>query len=344
MFRGLLVLATVLENAQSQVDVTALEEMSINYHVVQATRHPNFPDPIQSITTAPLPDNFPEEHGSIALHVRNVQFKVDSHKSFPTPFALGPVQLSGMNLHEELHINGAVGQASFHLASPIVNMCFRLDGLPPVAQMMQGPINQHLQQAEQMGPQVHLVPITLDGEEDKGAPTGEVVLTQSSHPAFVHYPIDQSDRQIVGMINPPIDQSVLDHIGLKFDGYTNSVGSQFEERACEIESHRSSQTLLAAASPEVQEYVLHRIVEHQNRLQRVLDISSIHVNLMPLEIADLMAPCTNEEELSQAPGKGLSTMQVAAFTLCSFAMGVAFTFAAIRKKSVAADDYHQVVA
>jgi len=361
MFRGLLVLA-VLENARSQIDVTALEEFSVNFQNVLVTNVDQHTDNrlnlvVSSITTGPLPDTIPSEHGTIALHARNVQLKTDSHLSFPTPFALGgsggvPLPLSGLQVHEELHINGAAGQASFHVESPIVNLCFQLDGLPPVAVMMHDAIEQHLQQAEQMGASlpVPVGQVTLDGEEDEGDPSGRILFTQSSHPAFFWPPRGREDEEFAHMIQPPVSEEVMSNVALKFSNYSDSVGSQFAVRACEIESHTSSQSLLAAASPEAQQFILHRIAQHQSRLQGVLrpDISNTHFNLMPLAMADLVvsaaAPCTNEE-LAQVPGEGLNTLQAAAFTLCSFAMGVAVTFAAISKKSVTpADEYHQVTA
>jgi len=311
---------------------------------------------VSSITTGPVPDTIPSEHGTIALHARNVQLKTDSRLSFPTPFALGQLPLSGLQVHEELHINGAAGQASFHVESPIVNLCFQLDGLPPVAVMMHDAIEQHLQQAEQMGASlpVTVAQVTLDGEEDEGAPSGRVLWTQSSHPAFLWPGGAQRhphwSRPEVYARASTVSHIVVDNVAVKFSNYSDSVGSQFAVRACEIESHTSSQSLLAAASPEARQFILHRIAQHQSRLQGVLrpDISNTHFNLMPLAMADLVvsaaAPCTNEE-LAQVPGEGLNTLQAAAFTLCSFAMGVAVTFAAISKKSVTpADEYHQVTA
>jgi len=140
--------------------VSALEEFSVDYNVVSFVNVGSREEGSIGFVTSPLPDTLPSEHGTIALHARNLQLKLDNHLTFPTgmPAPTGmppfPPVLSGMEIHEELHINGATGQASFHIASPILNLCFQLDHLPPVAQMEHNMIDSQLQQAEQMGPVV----------------------------------------------------------------------------------------------------------------------------------------------------------------------------------------------
>lgn len=351
MLRGPLVLATLLDVAQSQCpdcafDVTALEEFSTHYTAVSASM-----DEHLAITTQPLPDTFPQEEGTIALSARNLQVKFDSHLTFPTPFAIGPVPLSGMTIHEELHVDGSLGRASFHIESPIVNLCFQLDGLPPAAQMEHDQIEMYLQQGEQMGPQMAQQAFQhweLDGADDVG-PTYHLLFTQSSHPAFLWPPPNPQELNMYRMFNPPPSEDLAVSLAATFDHYSSSVGNQFAVRACEIQSQSSSQSLLAG-NPDAREFVVNRIRQHQRRLQSLLQPHSLgtRLNFVPLEIADLLVPaaqdCTNDE-LAQIPGKSFSTMQAAAFGVGSFVMGVAATFVAIRKRTVTpADDYHQVAA
>merc|ERR1711957_488423 len=139
----------------------------------------------------------------------------------------------------------------------------------------------------------------------------------------------------------------LASLALKFDNYVSSVGNQFGVRACEIEHQTATQSLLAT-NPEARAFIAHRIAQHQRRLQAMLQPVGLNTrfNFIPLEIADLMIPaakrCTTDE-LAQIPRKALSTLQLAAFSVCSFVIGIAATFAALRKKSVSlAGDYHQV--
>merc|ERR1719162_2366920 len=78
------------------------------------------------------------------------------------------------------------------------------------------------------------------------------------------------------------------------------VGNQFGVRACDVETHRATQTLLSS-SPEVRDFISNRIAEHQNRLQGLLEPAALNTryNFIPLEIADMMVapggqPCSNE--------------------------------------------------
>jgi len=417
MFRGPVVFATLAGVAQSDgqfgdqcqylpsgcaFNVTALEEFSADYTVVtftdptgwtcadsdhgcrQRLMHPPVAG-TTGFTTSPLPDTFPSEHGTIAVHARNLQLKLDSHAAFPTPFALGSLTVSGMQIHEELHINGATGQASFHLESPIVNLCFQLDHLPPVTQQQHDMIDGMLQQAEQMGPQmIHHIGYSMpvDGEQTvgftatreghtedaqgtnlghyrsdapgthwvEGAPIGVLFTADTTHPKFVTAIIEGNNRRFMqGALHPAPADALLDRIALKFDNYASSVGNQFSVRACEIESQTATQSLLAT-NPEAREFLANRISQHQKRLQALLEPVALNTrfNFIPLEIADLMIPaaahCANDE-LAEIPGSALTTLQVAAFSVCSFVMGVTATFAVLRKKTVTlADDYHQVSA
>jgi len=359
MFRGTLSFASlVVAHAQCPdcaFDLTALEEFSVDFNDVAVSQNgPN------SMATAPMSDGLPEEHGTIAVHARNLQLKLDSHVSFPTPFARGNLQLSGMTIHEELHINGATGQASFHLESPIVNVCFQLDHLPPVAHMMQPQIEQNLQQAEQIAPMIFQQNgrmITVDGDNLQCLQDPHRIFAScfstDSHPKLlaIHMP-EQLRREAQSAVNdlrPSPPPAVPDNIAMQFTNYANSVGDQFSVRACEIDSQSATQNLLAA-SPETQEFIASRIRQHQTRLQALIEPKNLNMrfNFIPLAMADLMVPptpsCANEE-LVQIRHNKMSTLQVVAFSVCSFVVGISATFVAFRSKRVTtADDYHQVAA
>jgi len=360
MFRGTLSLASLVGVVHAQCpncafDLTALEEFSVDYNDVSFTTSTFLSVP--TITTGPMSDRLPEEHGTIAVHARNLQLKLDSHATFPTPFAFGGVQLSGMAIHEELHINGATGQASFHLESPIVNVCFQLDHLPPVAQMMQPQIEQNLQQAEQIAPMIFQQNgrmISVDGDNlqclQDPHRRGGVCFSSDSHPKFLTIHMDARESIMLQReIQPSPPDGSLDLVAMKFQNYANSVGDQFSVRACEIESQSATQNLLAA-SPETHEFIANRIRQHQTRLQALIEPKNLNMrfNFIPLEMADLMVPSTHRcatEELAQIRHNEMSTLQVVAFSVCSFVAGLSATFAALRSKRVTtADEYYQVAA
>jgi len=350
MIRGSLVFATLLEAAESQpvlhcpdchFNFSALEEFSSDYHAVRIT-DVDYTD--GSITTGALPSTFPSERGSIAVHMRNLQLKLDNHLSFPTPFAIGQVPVSGMEVHEELHINGATGQASFHLASPIVNMCFQLDSHIPVAQMQHDMIESRLRDAEQRPHSFHQY--TVDGQLVMGLHSDGLAVTASSHPAFVLTPPGREVDRMMASFNPPPPADLRgpeSMLAVKFENYVNSVGNQFGVRACGITDHSRSQSLLAA-SPEARKFVVYRLAQHEERMQAVLKNTGL--DFTPLEISDVMVPsappCTGDE-LAQIPSTSLSTAQTAAFSVCSFVMGLAITLTVVRKTHASsANDYHQV--
>jgi len=352
MIRGSLVFATLLEAAEStcpdcHFNFSALEEFSADYTAVRVTDYT-----ADSITTGALPSTFPSERGSIAVHMRNEQLKLDNHLSFPTPFAIGQVPVSGMEVHEELHINGATGQASFHLASPIVNMCFQLDSHIPVAQMQHDMIESRLRMMEQRSSQMaqqEFEQYTVDGQVVMGDPVtvrDRVAFTPSSHPAFLFTPPDPDADHMMASFNPPAPAVLRgpgSTLAVIFENYANSVGNQFGVRACGITDHSRSQSLLAA-SPEARKFVVYRLAQHESRLQAVLKNTGF--NFSPLEISDVMVPsaqpCTGAK-LAQIPSTALSTAQTAAFSVCSFVMGLAITLTVIRKTHASsANDYHQV--
>lgn len=366
MYRGPLVFATLLGGALSQCDdcnfdVRALEEFTTDWELVSVVSH----DASGGITlgTGPAPDSYVKESGILALHARNLQVALTANVKFG--FALGngphPLDLNGKEMHEQLHINGATGQASWHLASDALNMCIQLDGLPPMAQIMHDDIEMHLHQAEQAGPmmaQQHFAHYHLDGQDDIGPARPpsigpRLLFTQSSEPAFVwpfHHP-NPLEGRVLEMMHPAPDPQLLNYIGYKFSNYENSVGNAFGVRACEITAHSSTQSFLAE-NPDMRDFVRYRIAQHQRRLQAVLQPDSLNTrfNFMNLDnLADLMVPeptqdCASEE-LAQVPGTTFSAFQVAAVSVSSFVMAVVFTSAAVRKRTATpADDYHQVAA
>jgi hypothetical protein len=332
-------------------DVQAFEEFSVDYDVVLVSDVTDHQTELQltRLATAPTPSTFLSEHGSIAVHARNLQLKVDSHATFPEgmfppdhyPPAVNAIlgQMMGADIHEELHVNGLTGQASFHMSSPIVNMCIQIDNLPPVAQIQHAQIDANLHQAEQFAPALiqnggrHLI---VDGEPSIGilaGPGNWFVVSNATRP------------ELVTILAPtPV------MLGVKFHNYENTVGSQFGVRACEVES-LGTQSLLSS-NPEAREFVASRIADHQRRLKAVLEPQAINTrfNFIPLEIADLMMapiapggqPCPSD--LAETSPKDTSILQMVSLGVCTFTMGIATTYGALRKKSVvSADAYHEVL-
>ena len=334
-------------------DVRALEDFSVTYAVKEWAGNPS------DFTTSPVPDTLPTETGTIALNARNLQLKLDSHATFAPNAHLGPMPVGRMTIHEELHINGATGQASFHLASPILNLCFQVDHLPPVAQMERGNINMHLEQAEHMAPQVvqrfgHRG--SVDGVHDvvlTGPPGHAIAFTEDTHPLFMTTPLSFREKMFYQrLLHPSPSMESLDRVGVKFTSYTASVGHQFSVRACEIAT--ATQTMLES-NPEVRHFVATRISHHQANLGMLLEPMGLNTkyNFIPLGIADLMVPppqnstCTGEEmaqiELAQL-STSWSTGQVSSVCAGSIVLGIAASFVALRKKRSTAEDYQQVVA
>jgi hypothetical protein len=318
----------------------ALEEFSTNFELK------TFSFDHSGAATGPLPAGI-RDHGSIAVHARNLQLKTDAYLQLPQQMpSPNPIiqQLSGHQIHEELHINGATGQASWHVASPILNLCVQLDNLPPVARMQHDMIEMQLQQAEQMAPSImerqgrHVI---VDGKDGIGLPLG--------NPDTVFGVNDQSEPELVvfelptgGRYGRPPMAAVV------FSDYTNTVGSQFAVRACEIEQQGATQNLLVS-NPEVREFFAHRIAEHELRLKSLLEPTAMNTrfNFIPLEIAEkMMAPsgdgCLDQNLVEDSPITSISKSAI----LCvgAFMTGMAVTYGALGKKTVSPDEYHEVSA
>jgi hypothetical protein len=355
MFRGPLVLATLLEAAQATCpdcafDVTALEEFSVN---IQGVRWAADED-THEITTQPLSFWTQSADSSMAVNVRNLQLKWNNHGHFAPHLAVGPLPIGGMEFQEEIHINGLTGQASLHIGSPIVNMCFQVDHLPPFAQMERPMINQRLSMAEQAGPgiaQQYARHMNVDGEDvvafadPSGREPGFAAFTDSTHPKLFAGPLQPDQERFYLMMQPRPSFDELNHMALKADNYVNTVGNQFGVRACEVESHANSQALLAA-NPTVKDFVASRLAFHQGNMQLLL--RPFNKSFTPLEIEDLMVPVGNKcggDELAQISPKAWNAMQVSALSVCAFVTGIAVTFGISRKKHVTpADEYHLVAA
>jgi hypothetical protein len=358
MVRGSILCAALLGSGSAQphspgkcgdcnVDLTALEEFTADYDVVLAHFNTHGYNTAATgtppITTTALPPMLPSDHGTIAVHARNLQLKLDNHLAIPQNFP-NPRQhpiismLAGHEIHEELHINGVNGQASFHLGSPVFNACIQVD-LPPV------PINhemleEQLGQAQQIATMVvrrEGVHVTVDGVPGVGVEVNRgtiFMLTDDSHPEMV-------------LMDIPIRPG--EEVGLKFSNYKNSVGDAFSVRACEVEAHTATQTMLAE-NPDVQDFFAQRLAEHQSRLQALLEPTWLNTryNFIPLQVADLMlAPspegCANNVLAETAP-MATNTFQSLALGVCSFVMGVTATYGAMRKKAAPSDSYYHVSA
>jgi len=211
-------------------------------------------------------------------------------------------------------------------------------------------VDANLQQAEQMAPMMmqqmgnHL---SVDGEPGfgvQGGNSGLIIFSDASHPKFL------TINPVMNPLLAELRQESGITLGLKFSNYANTVGNQFAVRACEVETHSATQSLLAS-SPEVRDFISTRITEHQNRLQGLLEPAALNTrfNFIPLKIADMMVapdgqPCSNEL-LAVASSKDASIFQILVFGVCSFAAGLTVTYGALRKKSVvSADAYHEVSA
>merc|ERR1712028_255279 len=137
--------------------------------------------------------------------------------------ASGLIQaMMGVDIHEELHINGATmpGQASFHLSSPLLNICIQIDNLPipPQASAM---VDANLQQAEQMAPMIMQMSgghFSVDGETGMGL-VGDGGRLNVNAPNMLIFS-DESHPELL-MVSP---DSRLPIIGVKSSNYADTVG------------------------------------------------------------------------------------------------------------------------
>jgi len=355
MYRGPLAFAALVGTVTAQCpdcafDLRALEEFSVDFSLVI----PDFSTQDAIVTSQPPPEltDGMTDHGTLAVHARNLQLKLDNHFRFPDhifesqiPPSLQSLDsqitaLGGVTVHEELHINGLTGQASFHVGSPALNLCFQVDHLPPVAQLAHDQIEQSLQQAEQIVPEIirqYGGQCTMDG-----TPAMALQLLDHGTPlAVLVFDANSSAPLLVGLDRP--------NVGLKFDNYVASVGDQFSVRACEVETHSATQSMMAA-DPESREFIASRIAEHQQRLQALLEPAMLNTrfNFIPLELVDQMIPpaahpCITNN-LAQIPPRTEGTFQTVVFSVCSFVMGMATLGALHKKRATPADAYYQVSA
>lgn len=326
-------------------DVKALEEFTVNWDSVVVSHSGG------TITTAP-PETLPKESGSFALHVKNLQLKFDGSADMPDPFVYGGIPLSGAHFHEELHLNGKRGQASYHFDSPLLKLCGLVDNLPNFAEM-QGPmIDARLQQAEQQGPMIAEMghKCTVDGQAAVGfaSPTDVVAFTDpGTHPllAALHLPRRQmrTVHEVQRMVNPRPSAKEIANFGLKFSGYSNSVGNAFSERACSIESQTASAALLAS-NPELKAFVQERLDSSRDKVQSLFEndlikrfnFPTLHSNLSQMMFPETETSADALVETTVMHSRGQNMLLMAG----SFALGVAVTLGVVRnsQKKVALAD------
>jgi hypothetical protein len=327
------------DTGSCEIDLTALEKFTADYELVLAEVADPYNDP-GAVTTGDIPcppslGDCPTDHGTVAVHARKLQLKLDNHFVIPDDMnAPDPVMTAflGSDIHEELHIDGAGGRASYHLASPVVNMCIQID--VPWFQIDNDEMDMSLEQAQQvasMQVEEEGFEVTVDGK-DAIMLQNFIVSADKSHPKLITVMPGTGPTNVFAM---------------KFSNYVNSVGSQFDVRACEIETQSATQTTLAG-NPKVREFIAGRMAKHQKRLQALLEPKALNTrfNFIPLkQVLDLLVPpapehCTNEV-LAQTAPMGASIFQTGLLGVASCAMGFAVTFGALRKRAApSADGYY----
>jgi len=345
MFRGVLVCLASGASGQCpdcSFDVTALEVFSTNFQLVQVEQS----DDGATRTTGPLPPMLPSDHGSLAVDAHNLYVKLDSHAQMPTPFPfqLDGMDLSGANFHEELHIDGAAGKASYHLEGPMLNGCILVDlpsELMGQISAVQSQVDPMLQQAEAMGPmliQQMGLPVTVNGEmgvlvadPTNPNPPEQMIFSQpDTHPLLVSF---TPPPEIAAMLGPMI-------LGAQFSGYSASAGDE-AIRACEIEGHNAMQSFLSS-TPDARALVRSRVAQHQLILQKSLQPKSLNMrfNFSPLELVELLVPAEQQhgDELAATPSSGVSVSFSVVSGIFFFSMGMAVYHGLTSRKKVALAD------
>ena len=114
MYRGPLVFAALIGSGSADcdgctIDLTALEEFTSDYDLVMAMLASEY-----VVTTSSLPLNLPSDHGTVAVHARNLQLKLDNHLAIPAdfqaPWARNPI-LSQLLGHEIQEASKSVSQS-----------------------------------------------------------------------------------------------------------------------------------------------------------------------------------------------------------------------------------------
>jgi len=316
-------------------DVSALENFSANFEVRM------FDMQQSTFTTSPLPPMLPTEQGSIAVDARNFYAKLDSHLQFPTPFTLPSMpmlDLSGHQIHEELHVNGIAGTATYHLESQMLNACIRVD-LPPavtaqvaaVQPMMDAQLQQVEAMASMMVQQVGMQ-VSIDGEDGimlmggTGGVVGNVGFSKTdTHP-------------LIAIGNPGFFGGLP--VAVKFMDYSNSAGEE-SIRPCEIGEQEAMQSFLSS-NPDARAFVRSRVAQHQLHLQATLQPKSLNTrfNFVPLEFVDLLVPAEQHcpSALAETPTQSFSVAGSVVLGLFSFSMGVAVSVGLVRQRKVALAD------
>jgi len=339
MFRGVffgVVLGVSGQCPTCQFDAAVLEHFTSNFEVKQLQIADD-----GEVTTMAMPSTRPSVHGSMAVDARNFYVKLDTHTQFPTPFHppdMPELDLSGLQIHEEFHVNGIVGKASYHLEGELVNVCIDVDLPAHITEKvasLQPMMDAYIQQAETMAPvmvQQYGSLTVLDGQPAMllAPPDSRVFAAFSllnSHPVAVLAHAEEADF-------------VLNNRALKFTDYSNYAGDE-SIRACEISGQDAMQSFLST-NPDARAFVRSRIVEHQHNLQATLQPKSLNTrfNFVPLELVDLMVPVQQPcaTNLVETPMQVSSVASSVVFGIFFFSMGVAVHYGFIRQRKVALAD------
>merc|ERR1711924_355533 len=224
----------------------------------------------------------------------------------------------------------------------VVQMCVLLDAppqVPKLADMVRQQVGPHLHEAEEQLPgdfQQQAWEGTIDGEDVACAvdcfpvPPGQcdvyrihsgfcVGVSDSEPKWFFNAPPEQEIDAIQHMLNPPPSRDSILQVGIKFTGYSNSVGDAFNTRACSIGSQSVAMTMFEN-HPELKNYVKGRIDMRVKAAQR---ITKIHGLIIPSDLAERFAAKVSK------PAENSSGMRITV-ALTSFMMGVAATFGAMK--------------
>lgn len=345
--------------ADCNFDLTVLEEFTTQWVDVKLENYEHPVDGHYVLTTAP-PVSLPQSHGSLAVHARNLQLKLDSDTTMQENFALGGLPLGGANIHEEIHMNGATNQASYHLSSPILNLCVLLDapsGLPPVSQIQADQVNQMLDQAEQIATpliQNNGYTGTIDGVDAVSLAGGHhpfvaVAFDMDSHPSLLY--VEPSPNEVnmwYHLMTPHPDRDELDAMGLKFTGYEGSVGDAFSVRACSIETQSATATMLSS-NTELKDFAKNRVSRHTANLQRLLQNPGLNTrfNFLDFNLAEKLFPESNDcgsvlvEKTESSGFTGVSVFSyVAGLATSAFAL---LAYSKFNKKNAEQDSAYSVM-
>jgi len=250
------------------------------------------------------------------------------------------LDVSGHHIHEEVHVNGIAGKASFHFDSPMVKGCITVDLPAPLADQisaMAPMMDAQLQQAESMAPMIVQqvgFPNSVDGDdcvmlEIRGASDADVLQV-----GFSKY---ESHPKVVVDVGAP---GLFGALAVKFSDYHSHVDES--TRACEVEGQETMQTFLSS-SPEARSFVTSRIDQHQHHLQALLQPKALNTrfNFAPLELVKLLVPVEQDcaSALAETPIQSFSVAGSVVLGIFSMSMGVAVSQGLMRQRKVSQTNY-----